>query len=261
MKKILSYFLFTGICLSAVDVKKIPSTDPLDIVADYLNKKMTVGIRASTAGFGMDCAVKPLDWLSVRLSGNYFSINKPVNINIKFDYANATNTVPLSFPISVSLLTVGLLADLHPFKNGFALSFGLFNNQNNISGKAQLGSDSITISNSKGASAKFSSTFIGYATVDVAFNPLSPYFGMRYDSGYAANDGWSFNCELGAIYHGTPKVTVNLYGTGVNLASDYTLNDQKYNGTLQQYVDDQVNKYKQYAQFWPVIGFGVSYKF
>lgn len=212
----------------------------------------SVGLKVSTLGFGVEYAKYINASFKMRLQGNYFSYAKT------FDKIYTTPSsagpwknirVDLKIPSRLRLFSMGGLVDWHPFQNGFSVNAGLFYNGNRVDTFIEPKNDVKT------PNATHSKSVFGKIDGWAEFNKISPYLGMRYESHYQMPSSWNFFMEGGCLYQGNIKIQKVLpKGKVFSLAFfEKTADDL----ILKAYKNKAIN----WLKFYPVIGFGVSYKF
>jgi hypothetical protein len=212
-KLLLSFFLFTfafTTYISAQDYAAVVKVSTLGITAE--------GLRS----FGPD--------LNARLGFSFFSYKLEGGGGTKDDYKYAA---------SANLTSVSLLADYFPFQNWLRLTGGLVINLN----KAELEMDpakSYTV-----GGQTYTPATIGGMDAKIDFNKVSPYIGLGIGNPTAGESGLGFTFDVGAMYHGSPKVNLNATGLLAPSADQAAL------------IESNLDWFK----FYPVLSLGLSYKF
>lgn len=140
-----------------------------------------------------------------------------------------------------------LLADWFPFSNNFRVSGGVAVNQNelNVTGVPRNGTFTI-------GGTTYPSALAGSLTGTVDFNTVAPYAGIGYGGSFSDTSNWSFFCDLGILFQGSPNVSYSATGP---LASNPT-----FQANLEQErkeLEEDIDEY----QYYPVVSMGVMYKF
>jgi hypothetical protein len=170
-----------------------------------------------------------------------------VGIN-RFDFGRTITENGVEYKGDLKLNSVELLADWHPFGNGFALTGGALVNNNKFSGRAAQ-NDTITIDGRV------------YEGID-GVNPqahvtgrlgkgLTPYLGLGYTVNPVAAKGFGFNFGLGVVFQ---KPDANLTVSGV-ADPDGTLEADRR--SAERKLKSDLNKLRNY----PVVSIGISYAF
>lgn len=245
MKKQYALILFLGaLCTSSIGLSS--------------TKTVSIGPKFSTLGAGFEVSKQINSYFKARSSMQGFWFNKTFNSNIKFNkkvLILGGNTVQFTFDGKLKLLNLGFLADFHPFQNGFGISTGLFYNENKVKFHAMIKDETIQIP-VKGILTTYNREWIGDAKADITTNKISPYLGVRYETGFNSAASWSFNCELGVLYQGSPRVKLTYPETGT-VVDWPVVQDQLKEEVKKLYK----TKYMKLARFYPIVGIGVSYKF
>jgi hypothetical protein len=187
-----------------------------------------VGAKIGTLGIGADAGVRLNDRFGVRLNGNAFS------------FSDSREISDIDYDADLDLRTIGLLGDWHPFGGGFFLSGGAYWNGNkaDLTGKPN---GSVEIGNTTYTAAQ-----AGSLRGDVDFQKFAPYLGLGYYGTLFA--GFSLGVEVGALYMGSPKVSLTSNSPLVS-ASDLEVERRK--------VEDDIDD----LRFYPVLMLGASYRF
>lgn len=186
------------------------------------------GIGVSTLGAGADIGYRFNDFFGVRLNVNYFEWDFDV------DYGG------VDYDLSANLASAGLLADYHPFGNGFHLTGGIYYNGNVFDVVAQPSGGTLTI-----GGTTYPAAAAGRVSGDVEFNDVAPYLGLGYD--IALTDNLDFGVDAGLLFHGQPNATLS--STGAVAAADLRQEEDD----LEDALDDLVA--------YPVIWFRLIYRF
>lgn len=205
---------------------------------NYLSEnKLAVGLKVGTAGFGVEGRTPIIENLYGRLGVNYFHYN------------HALDKGSLNYKGKLTLLTVPLMLDYHPFEgSGFRLSAGIAYNDNKVTATAKP-NKSVTLNNHTYTAAELGSV---KATLTLG-QKVVPVISLGYDSSFVRDSPWSFNAEAGFMYLGTSKVRVSANGVGASNQS--LIND------LNQDANKSLKQVKNYLRFFPVVSLGFKYNF
>ncbi len=209
-----------------------------------------VGVKVSTLGIGGEAAVALTHRSNVRVGFNAFS------------YGDTFGKDGVTYKGTLDLRSLQATYDLF-LLGGFHVSPGvLIYNGNKVTANASVpGGQSFTLSNVNYVSdAADPVTGTGKLAVYKAAPMLLFGFGNLVPRG---SRHFSTSLEIGAAYQGPPRVTLNLTGsacdpTGVNcrsITSDPTI---QANIVLEQ---AKLNKSASPYKFYPVLSFGVGFKF
>lgn len=194
--------------------------------------EVAVGPKLSTQGIGLEARSPIGEGMFARLGVNYFSLNRA------FDNASIKTTAKLN------LLSIPVMLDYHPFDNsGFKLSAGIAYNGNHISATAKPAHTTILYGRS------FTPENLGSIKTKVTLgNSVAPIVSIGYDNSFNNNSLWSFNCEVGAMYTGTPKLSVSANGN-LEEAISYIERDAQRNFRL----------VKKHLKIFPILSLGIKY--
>jgi hypothetical protein len=175
---------------------------------------VALGVTAGTLGLGIEGSIKATDWLVLRSNVSGYTLNKTQTVSGN------------SFTLSPTVLTAGLIADLHLFSNGFRLSAGGRLHDSKWSGS---GATDVTLGDHRYRYAD-----IGKLNVAVVGNKAAPYLGLGYDSAHYKEGAFSLSIDLGALYIGEPKSSLSteksIAGLDVDLRKEETKIDNKISG-------------------------------
>jgi len=218
-------------------------------VAPVNDVNWQIALKAGTLGLGVD-VVRPInDRFAVRFNVNGLSVH-----DYEVDYTEYTD-VDISgatLLANVDLFTAGALLDWHPFRNGFLVSAGAYYNGNGASLVADV-KDKVTYEGTE-----YTNDVINSITSEVTFdNQFAPYFGIGYSN--ITESGWGFSWDIGAMYHGTPKVATTInYGSGATDADKADIEKSRIDAD--KTANDSIADYA-IANFYPVIRVGIRYNF
>jgi hypothetical protein len=203
--------------------------------------KQPVGLgvtaRVGTLGIGVDVAKSFTAQFNGRLGFNFGNIN-----------FNRTDS-GINYDSQLNLSSVQLFGDYYPFTNSsFRVTGGLIaqNNKFSVTSKPS-GSGTYTIDGTS-----YSASTIGDLTGEYKYgNSIAPYIGIGI--GKSTHEGLGFNADLGVMFTGSPKVTLN--------ASNPAFNNNPITRTQ---LDNQVRQTENDLRgfnVYPVLSIGLSYGF
>jgi hypothetical protein len=134
-----------------------------------------------------------------------------------------------------------MLADYFPFGNSLRLTGGFLINLN----KAEIAltpTDSYVVGGDEYTPEK-----LGVMTADIDFNKFAPYIGIGFGNPMAGDSGLKFSFDIGTIYQGAPNI--DLSATGLIEPSAEADNEATLESNL------------EWFQWFPVVQFGLTYKF
>lgn len=195
--------------------------------------------KVSTLGVGIEY-VKPLN--------SHFSARFGVN---GFTYDKDIDKSGVSYDGNLKLRSISAIADYHPWSNGFRLSGGALYNANKLSINAQPSNGTFEFNG-----VNYNAADVGSASGKIDFNSVSPYIGIGWGVYPENNTGWSFNAELGVMYHGEPDASLSVICGGALNTAQCT---QLTNDVTAEQADLQ-NDLSDF-KWYPVLSIGMTYKF
>jgi hypothetical protein len=179
-----------------------------------------IGVRAGTTGLGADFGWEIAPTLGGRLGVSGGSFNTGVD------------TTDINYDAKAKLANLNAFLDWSPL-GPFRISAGLIANDNKV--------DLTGTPNN--------ATFAG-TTITGTVKPehsVAPYLGVGY--GNVWTKGVNFYFDLGVMFQGSPKVSLNCAPAGSPQCSQVAAEEQR--------VQDELNKYKYY----PVLNLGITIGF
>jgi hypothetical protein len=216
---------------------------------EHLN--VGVGVKVSTLGIGGDLALPVTHRSNVRFGFN------------AFNYNHTFNKDGVTYKGALELRSAQALFDIFPFGGALHLSPGvLLYNGNKINANALVpGGQSFTLN---GASYLSDAASPVAGTGKLTFYKAAPMFLLGFGNLVPRSDRhFSVSFEVGAAYQGPPRAVLALSGsacdsTGLNcraISSDPTIQSNI------QAEQAKINKSASPFRFYPVVSFGVGYKF
>jgi hypothetical protein len=197
---------------------------------------LAVALRAGSPGIGLEVNKLLLRHLGVRVGGNYFR------------YSTTRTQSDIRYDATLKLRGVSALLDLYPGARGsFHFTGGLFTSPVKVTatGKPSAAGDFEINGNTYTASQ------VGTLDAEAKYSDVGPYFGLGFGTPANSHHGLVFLFDLGVVI-GKAKVTMSATGAagGSQLASDLAAQARK--------TQDDIN---EYAQVYPVLSFGLGYRF
>lgn len=190
--------------------------------------------KAGTLGLGLEGITSVNSKLNARVGVNAF----------QYDYNGTESDIKYDFDLD--LLTFSALVDWLPFDNGFRLTGGVMVNKNSLDLSAE------TAGTYKIGDTTYTSGQVGSLTGDLIFDDLAPYVGIGWGNPFGKDSNWSFSVDLGVMFQVSPDVSLSANGT---LASNAAFLDELAR------EEDNLESETDNFEFYPVISFGVTYKF
>jgi hypothetical protein len=231
--------------LQPIIVQDLPlksSNQPLatqPVVAPSQRQPLGIGVstRVSTLGIGVDVAKSVTPQVNGRLGFNFGNIG-----------TNRTDS-GINYDAQLNLSSVQLVGDYYPFNSsGFRVTGGLIAQSNKFSVTSKpSGNGSYVIDNIPRQVSE-----VGSLTGEYTYsNSIAPYVGIGI--GKSTNDGFGFNADLGVMFAGSPKVSLN--------ASNQIFNN---NPITRAQIDNQARQTENDLKgfnLYPVLSIGLSYGF
>jgi hypothetical protein len=195
---------------------------------------VALSARASTLGLGLELTAGLADKVNVRLGGNTFSFGRTFTEDSD------------EFDLDLKLRSFTALLDIHPFGGGFRLSGGFVANNNEASLTGQA-TDSYDIGDSS-----YSASDVGALTGIVDTKKGAAYAGIGF--GNAVREGRKLGVvfDTGVVFQGSPNVTLRANGPiAGNPGFQADLRQEELS------IEDDARQFRYY----PVLSFGISYKF
>lgn len=187
--------------------------------SDNFSPGWAIGIKASTLGFGGELVKSFSKSFNLRLGGSYFKYDVK---ELVFEDAEAESYVTVG--------AISLIADWQ-FISFMHLSGGILYNMTfvDINEEVDEGPQNF-----------------GTINYSIKPNEICPYFGIGFGRTISKNKVVSFNFDLGLVYQGSPKFTIETTGT---ILDDY-LKDQE------EMIEDAMRNYR----FFPFVNFQLSFR-
>jgi hypothetical protein len=199
-----------------------------------------VSVDLGTTGAGLHVTLPLQKDLNARIGYNA----------LNYSYSSSTSSVNYNFDLK--LKTVDVLLDWHPTSAGFRLTGGLVAyNGNKINAMGEANNNGTYVLNGN----TYNASTIGKVDGEITFRKVAPYLGIGFGNAVAADKGWGFTSDLGVMMQGTPNSTLSNSGckASVDVCNRVVTDVAAENVKLA----DKLHNFK----FYPVIRFGVSYKF
>ncbi|MBK5722695.1 hypothetical protein JGH11_17620 [Dysgonomonas sp. Marseille-P4677] len=220
---------------------------------------LSVGLRASTLGVGVQVATPINDYFKLRAGVDFMGF-KTGDIEIGLEdpdgaFEKAVGYTPdYNMKGELNFTNGHALVDYHPTKGIFHLTAGFFLGKNQLKAKGLLtasdGSRAELLPGEDWPTVDFDGhqLKVDNANLDATFQlgeVVKPYFGLGIGRAIA-NKRVAFKFELGAIYQG--KYSIKQNGKKINIADNVTENFEN------------IDTYTNILKWWPMLNFQLTYK-
>jgi hypothetical protein len=190
-----------------------------------------VGVKVGTYGFGADFGVSVNDVVSFRVS------LQRADLSLTETYDEVEYDGDFTFGGE------GVMADIYPFKGQFHITAGLFSNRN----RADL-SGTVTEPVEIGDNI-YTPAEVGTLSGTIEFDSTAPYAGVGWGNTSRGDNRVRFVFDVGLLFQGSGRIDDLTSSTG--LVSDEDL------ATEVATIEDDIKDY----DFWPVLNFGIAFRF
>lgn len=183
MKTKLLIFTFAALLIFAAGDK---------VMAQSFAVKANIG----TLGAGGELSMSVHEKINVRAGANFFSYSYFYETDADDDY---------DLDAGLNLSNYSAMVDWHPFGNRFRLTGGLVFNGNTVTAEMQpkqsyeIGGD------------VYAPDELGNLEAEISFSPITPYLGLGFGNALRGSS-FGVNFELGAMFQGSPSVTMKADG-------------------------------------------------
>lgn len=201
-----------------------------------------VALRAGTPGVGLDLdlGLSPSFGLRVGFAG--FNINHSID------------TSDVDYDGRLKLRTITGLLDWYVFNGGFHLTAGVAGNDTKLDVAGQPSQGSYTINGTT-----YSSSQLGSLTGELKFgNSMSPYVGFGWGNPTGEDSRFHFLLDVGAIYGGTPSVTLTAE-CGPAAPSGSPVCNQAQSDLAAE--EAKLRHKADILQWYPVVNLGIAVRF
>jgi len=203
---------------------------------------VSIGVRASTLGVGLEANKAYGEHLNFRLAYHYFETSEEVNDGSTL------------YTGDLELSNGGLFTDWHPWTSGFRLTGGVMLNNNEVTLQAKPQAATIDIG---GTQYNISG---GRLDGRIDFDTVAPYLGLGWGRAVARSSRWGFLIDLGVMFQGSPNVELTPSGTITAGGVVVPINSPQ----LTQSIQNEINTVKSDVEdfdLYPVLSLGLTYRF
>jgi hypothetical protein len=206
-----------------------------DAPAADCNDCHAITFKAGTLGLGLEYVKQIREKVNVKVGFNAFNYN----------YDSTQGGIDYDFDLN--LANGGVLFDFHPSQGSFRITAGLMYNGNDIDA---TGKPTAAATYDIGG-ITYTSAQVGTMTGKIDFDNFAGYLGIGTGNALKKS-GTTFLFDLGVLFQGSPKVTLNANGTlAANAAFMANLK------TEEQQLQNDIDDFKIY----PVVSIGCGWRF
>jgi len=199
----------------------------------FAQSKFNVGVAAGTLGGSVSASYRVTSGIGLRATYNRGS------------YTRNFTERDVNYDATVTLDSFGGLIDLYPTGRAFRITGGVLSNRNRVEGITT--DDNFVVIND----VRYPSVLVGYLTAQATVNRTSPYAGFGWASS-GRRVGFTF--DVGAAYHGAPKLAVQAHPTIPSLVPASFYADLEAERAK---AEQDISKYTWH----PVVQFGITFGF
>ena len=169
-------------------------------------------------------------------------------LSLGVGFNNATRkrqgtTEGVDYEYDLRLRSGEVMANFHPFAGAFRLRAGALLNRNEFILTGRPGGSGTYDFNG----TTYTAAEVGTLTGKVSFNRSAPYLGLGW--GNRPNGNWGLTFDLGAVYQGKPKFSLEATGAAAGLAADLEAERQQAEQDLKSF------------KWYPVLQLGLYFRF
>jgi hypothetical protein len=194
--------------------------------------KFSLGIGAGTLGGSVSASYRPTSGIGLRATYNRGS------------YTRNFTEREINYDATVKLDSFGGLLDLYPTGRTFRITAGVLSNRNRVEG-ITTENNSVIING-----VRYPAALIGFITAQAKVNRTSPYVGF----GWASGSKFGMTFDVGAAYHGAPKLSVQAHPTIPALVPASFYSDLE---AERAQAEQDISEYKWH----PVVQLGLTFNF
>jgi len=230
------HFFLAGLVLCSG--RELATQQPSQPATAETHKNISVAFRFLTLGLGAEVGKLLTDHVSARVGANYF----------KFSTSKAQSNV--SYDASLKLHAVSVFIDLYPGRRGsFHFTGGIMTNPLTIAATGQCSSSGTFTFNG----TAYTCSGVGTLTGEGKFPGVAPYVGLGVGTPSRSGSALAFLFDLGAAI-GKPTITLSANGPQCTPGSQCAKD-------LQAQADTTQHDVRKYAKVYPVLSFGLAYRF
>jgi len=196
----------------------------------------SLSYRFGTFGFGLDYNHLLNESLTLRVGYHYYR------------YGKKQETSGVAYDASAKVQAASLLVDWHPGATNWRITSGISESGVRLSADG-MASGTVTFNGQT-----YNADQLGF--IHAEFKPrqhISPYLGIGYGRAVGAQNQFSFLFDLGALYIGSPKGSVNADCGAAATVPECT----QLIADIEAELADYEHRYRR-VKWWPVMQFGFA---
>ncbi|HKI04521.1 MAG TPA: hypothetical protein VKK31_21255 [Thermoanaerobaculia bacterium] len=206
--------------------------------------EVAVAAKAGTLGAGVELTAGIVPRLNARFGAN------------GFNYSDRREASQIEYDAEAQLRTATGLLDWYPLGGGFHLTGGLVYNDSKVEGSSiappsgtyDIGGVPVPVS------------LVGTLDATAELDPVVPYAGFGWGNAVAANRKVGFYVDLGVVFQGKADITLIPILPADSPINTNPIARQAFDILLRREEQDLEAEAADY-DYYPVLSFGVSYKF
>jgi hypothetical protein len=155
-------------------------------------QRFALGLSGGTLGGSLSASFRPLPHLGLRATYNRGS------------HTRNFQERDVNYDLTLYSDSVGALVDLYPTGGAFRITGGALINRNRVEGRTTE-NNVVTINGQQ-----YPAALVGYLTAQARGNRTAPFAGIGWAP---SRRRWGFTFDVGAAYHGAPKLTAQAHPT------------------------------------------------
>ncbi|MFT6814556.1 MAG: hypothetical protein ACJAZ3_000447 [Sphingobacteriales bacterium] len=210
-----------------------------DVIGKVLGSQIGVAVKVGTLGPGLEVSTKLNALMNLRVGVNYLPLHFTTNGSQLFDFNGAEK---ISIDTDLKLNTFPLMVDIFPFSKflAFHVTTGFMVDLNEINVRVY------TTETFEFDDRKITPNEAGEVHFNLQTNRINPYLGFGFGN-TLPKKRVGLKVELGAMYHGEPKASLN--GTG---QIEPTATDEENQKIVGELFNPIIN------HFYPVLSFQLN---
>jgi hypothetical protein len=171
-------------------------------------------------------------------------------------YDDSYDDTDTHYDTNIQLMNLGVTLEYHPLQNGFYVGVGTIFQNNKYTLEAKPKDNKYDFNGNQ-----YLANMVGSVHGETyGLNDLVPYLGVGYDASLFDSGKWFFTFKAGAWYQDSPKLKLTAHDCLLDSipGSPIGCNDLRYDLDKEEAdINEDLETYK----WWPVVQFGMSYKF